>query len=208
MTNFPETQLSLILRLPSSTDQAAWREFAEIYEPFIYRFARRRGLQHSDAQELVQQVMMAVARSVARWQAGDGQPKFRNWLFTIARNQLINFLKSRKPDAGLGGTTQLTHLQQSVDARSLDDPAGDDDYRYEVFLWAASQVKAQIAETTWLAFWKTAVEDLTCAEAARDLQISVGSVYAARSRVLTRLKLEIQRMHLDDDPARAGGAPS
>lgn len=57
----PDTRISLILRLPRSADGAAWREFVELYEPLILRFARARGLQSNDAQELVQRVFVAVA---------------------------------------------------------------------------------------------------------------------------------------------------
>ena len=49
MTTNPETRESLILRLPSAADAQAWREFVDLYEPLIIRFAKRRGLQDADA---------------------------------------------------------------------------------------------------------------------------------------------------------------
>ena len=56
MLHVPETRASLILRLPSRGDAEACAEFTSIYEPFVYRFARRGGLQDADARELVQEV--------------------------------------------------------------------------------------------------------------------------------------------------------
>ena len=90
MPHVPETHASLILRLPSAHDAEAWREFTSIYEPFVYRFARRGGLQDADAKELVQNVMLAVARAIGRWRHDTDRGKFRTWLFRIARNQLID----------------------------------------------------------------------------------------------------------------------
>ena len=57
----------MILRLPSAEDGDAWQEFVSIYEPFVYRFAIRGGLQDADAKELVQNVMLSVAKAVGRW---------------------------------------------------------------------------------------------------------------------------------------------
>jgi len=88
----------LILRLPSHEDADAWREFVAIYEPFIYRFARRSGFQDADARELVQNVLVAVVKAVDRWQADPERGRFRTWLFKIARNQFLDLLR-KKPFA-------------------------------------------------------------------------------------------------------------
>ena len=113
MPQVPETRASLILRLPSAADADAWREFVSIYEPFVYRFARRGGLQDADARELVQNVMLAVARAVGRWRPDANRGKFRTWLFRIARNQLIDVSgKLQRQSAARGSTTMLGLLEQ------------------------------------------------------------------------------------------------
>jgi RNA polymerase sigma-70 factor (ECF subfamily) len=63
----PETRPSLIRRLRDSGDAEAWQEFVAIYQPLVYRLARGKGLQDADAQELVQDVMIAVSGAVENW---------------------------------------------------------------------------------------------------------------------------------------------
>ena len=197
MPQVPETQASLILRLPCAADAEAWSQFVSIYEPFVYRFARRGGLQDADARELVQNVLMSVARAVGRWQPEETRGKFRTWLFRIARNQLLDTLAKRKV-VGQGGTTML---------RALDHlPAGDGGHnkeirlaaRRELFVWAADRVKTSVKEATWQAFWQTAVLEQSPEAVGEELRMSVGAVYIARSRVLTRLRKEIQKWEGDD----------
>lgn len=66
MSRFPETRISLILRLAAAQDVEAWREFTAIYAPAVYATARRRGLQSADAEDFIQELLLAVARAAGR----------------------------------------------------------------------------------------------------------------------------------------------
>jgi RNA polymerase sigma-70 factor (ECF subfamily) len=68
------------------------------------------------------------------------------------------------------------------------------EYEQRLFDWAAEQVRGHFQETTWRAFWMTAVEGRAATEAATELGLSVGAVYIAKSRVMARLRGEIQRI--------------
>lgn len=192
-----DTRESLILRLPSQSDALAWQEFTAIYEPMIYRFARKRGLQDADARELVQNVLVAVARAVERWQPDTEKGRFRSWLFRIARNQLINMVQQRRLDAACGGTDEWISIGQ-IDSPSNGHSQQLADYRRELFRIAAAHVRDCFHETTWEAFWRTSVLEEACETVAHELNISIGAVYIARSRVIHRLKQVIQQWERDD----------
>ena len=200
MSQIPETRASLILRLPSVADAAAWREFISIYEPFVYRFARRGGLQDADARELVQNVMLSVARAVGRWRPDAQRGRFRTWLFKIARNQLFDLTERLRRNSGMAGGSSLfdtLHQRTGHDAWSSEEFRLS--HRRELFRWAADRVRASIKHATWQAFWQTAVEEKTVEDVAQELGISVGAVYIARSRVLSKLRDEVKKWEGDDE---------
>ncbi len=195
----PDTRISLILRLPRSADGAAWREFVELYEPLILRFARRRGLQDADAQDLVQRVFTSVAGAVDRWQPDAARGRFRAWLFRIARNHLINQATLRRRERPVGGSTQIRRLQSEIDERGFDSGDVEIEYRRAVFESAAARVKRLVQPATWSAFWETMVVGRACEVVAEELQMSVGAIYVARSRVVARMRAVAEELEANHD---------
>jgi RNA polymerase sigma-70 factor (ECF subfamily) len=132
-------------------------------------------------------------KSVENWVPQKNGPKFRSWLFTIARNHLINERKKQLRESPVGGITALTDLQliQQASSDSHDESVA---YRKEAILFAASRVRSQMESKTWQAFWKTTIESQSCQLVAQELKMGVASVYAARSRTLRKIREQIQLM--------------
>ncbi len=185
----PETRASLILRLPNAADVSAWEEVVAVYGPFVYRLALRRGLQSADADDLVQEVFGAIAKSVAKWLDRDDRGRFRAWLLRIARNTAVNFLtRPRHRALGVGGEEAARALAELCIPESHLNSEFDLEYRREVFRWAADQVRDTVAETTWQAFCLSHIDACPVKDVAQKLGVSVGTVYVARSRVMSRLQ--------------------
>src|SRR5439155_24559225 len=91
MAEFPFTRASLLLRLRDPQDEAAWREFVQLYAGLVYGYARKQGLQDADAADLTQEVLGAVAGAVARLEYDPNRGAFRNWLFTVVRRKLSDW---------------------------------------------------------------------------------------------------------------------
>jgi RNA polymerase sigma factor (sigma-70 family) len=194
----PDTRESLLIRLHDTADEVAWREFLEIYRPLIYRTARSQGLQEADAEDVVQQVLLAVMGAVGRWKRGEHTGSFRCWLFTITRNLLVNFV-ARQRLRPVGGTSFVQLLEQQPASDEQSRLWVEQEYRAQLFRWAAAQVRPEFQPATWEAFWRTAVGGESIMEVARELKLSVGSIYAARSRVMNRLKRRVRQVEEDTE---------
>jgi RNA polymerase sigma-70 factor (ECF subfamily) len=191
----PTTRHSLVLRLRDREDEAAWAEFLAIYEPLVYALARRKGLQDADARDLCQEVFRAVASAIDRWDPDPAKGKFRAWLFRIARNLLVNFFADQRRHARGTGSTSVQDL---LEARPANDAQTEAEFAAEfkrqAFRWAADQVKHEFSDSTWQAFWKTGVDNRPVGQVARELGLSPGAVYIARSRVLARLRRRVEEL--------------
>src|SRR3984893_13467884 len=137
-----DTKRSLIAKLRDPADTMAWCEFVAIYEPFVCRLARRKGLQDADVHDLCQEVFRAVAGAVDRWDPDRGS--FRGWLSRIARNLLINFVTRRQFQLRGSGATSV---QELLEAQPAVDPSAtalfEAEYRRQLFRWAADEVRGQ-----------------------------------------------------------------
>jgi RNA polymerase sigma-70 factor (ECF subfamily) len=194
MTLTPSTHASLLLRLRDSQDHQAWMEFVSLYEPVVYRLLRHTGLQDADAREVMQELFLAVSRNIERWDpAREGS--FRGWLRRVARNLVINWLKHGQRRMKAGGGSDLQALLELVPA--ADEPTSaefDRELRRALFQRAAEQVRGDVQEATWQAFWETSAAGLTFVETAQKLGMSVGAVRVARCRVLARLRAAVHEL--------------
>lgn len=191
----PQTQPSLMVRLRDSADNEAWVEFTQLYEPLLMRLMTRNGLQESDARDVCQQTLQAVARDIHQWKPDGRDGSFRRWLFRVAKNRVLKFLNSqRKFPIRSGGTSLHLNLQQQPDHKQSISDVFEQEYRERLVVWAAEQIRAEFQPPTWSAFWLTCVEGQPIAEVAEQLGMSVGNVYVARSRIIARLKSRIQQI--------------
>ena len=193
MGETPLTRPTLLLRVRDPLDGDAWRQFLELYAPLVYQFGRRRGLQDADATDLAQTVFASLARDLRRFEYDPARGSFRGWLLVVVRNQLVKQLARERRTAtiGSGGDDSLF---ADLPTRQSDEAVWDEEYERRLFRWAAERVRVDFEERSWQAFWQTAVEGRSAKDVARDLTMSVGAVYTAKSRVLDRMKQAIEEI--------------
>jgi RNA polymerase sigma-70 factor (ECF subfamily) len=183
---------SLLIRLKAH-DQEAWRRFAELYGPEVYRWCRQAGLQPQDAADVSQEVFQAVAVSLGDFRRERPGDSFRGWIWTITRNKLRDAWRhaERQPHEGIGGSDfqrQLAEcLAESEDTDGTDGLTPTD----AVVRRALNMIRPDFEDRSWQAFWRVAVEGHPASEVARDLGTNLNAVYIAKSRVLSRLRAEL-----------------
>lgn len=204
MHRTPETRVSLILRLAQPDDVGAWHEFAEIYTPMLLAAAARKGMQPADCEDVAQEILFSVARSVERFEPDRERAKFRTWLWRIARCRIADYIANgnRQPVPSSGQTELAVTLAPDDQAAILRD------MQVALFRVASEAVRRRVAPATWQAFEMTAIEGETADAAAAVTKLSVGSVYVAKCRVLKLIKDETARLGELEDMQAVASEPS
>ena len=153
MTEFPQTRSSLIAQVQSPEDREAWDQFVLIYRPVIYRLARRRGMQDADAQDLSQDVLIRISKSIKGWVPQEGV-RFRHWLRKVANNAIVTALTKSKPLGIVNGSAAEQILAETPEASAVTSELQDECFR-EQYLRAAAIVKVDVSPATWAAFEQT-----------------------------------------------------
>ena len=180
------------MRIRNPQDRKAWDQFVDIYGPVIHRFVCQQGLQNADALDLTQEVMVSVNQAISCLDYDPHKGKFRGWLYTIVRNKIRNFWRRPKPGVRGSGDTSVNELLQNQTQEDDSLHQWEQEYEQQLYRWAIEQVRDKFRETTWQAFWRTAVKGNQAKDVATDLGISIGAVYIAKNRVVARLKEVIQ----------------
>jgi RNA polymerase sigma-70 factor (ECF subfamily) len=180
------TPVSLLERLRQPGEQAAWARFVKLYTPLLCHWARRLGARGQDVADLVQDVFTVLVQTLPSFKH-DPQKRFRGWLWTITRNKWRE--KGRRcrihsQDAGDGALADLASPE-------ADDGLSDADYRQYLVNRALELMKAEFQPTTWKAFLACIAGDRSAADVGAELGLSIDAVYAAKSRVLRRLRQEL-----------------
>ena len=149
---------------------------------------RKQGLQDADAADLSQEVLAAVAGAVGRLEYDPQRGSFRNWLFTAVRRKLLNWRAARGNKVLGSGDAETHWLLEQCPAPESAEQEWKSEWEQRMFAWACEQVRQDVADVAWQAFWRTAVDGQPGKRVAADLGLTVAAVYLARSRVLARLK--------------------
>jgi RNA polymerase sigma-70 factor (ECF subfamily) len=187
------TRPSLLARIKDARDRQAWAEFVEIYAPLVYGYAQKHGLQDADAADLTQEVLSAVARSAPRLNYDPARGSFRGWLFTVVRNELRDFVASRRRNLPGSGDSEMQRRLEDKPAPEEDEAEHwEREYQRQLFALATEQVRCDFQDATWQAFWLTAIDGQSGKEVACRLGMTTAAVYLAKRRVMTRLKQQIE----------------
>jgi RNA polymerase sigma-70 factor (ECF subfamily) len=191
------TQLTLLNRLRDTRDHEAWHAFVEIYYPVIVGSLRIKGLQLTDAEDVTQQILISVAKSLAQRPHDPDRARFRTWLERITRNAAINALQRVPKDQSSGGTDAILALNAVPEATS-DEAIFDQEHRLQLLRLASKTIECEFEPETWQAFWRTTILGESIETVAQSLGKQVGSIYAARSRIVRRLRQEIERIEAEE----------
>jgi RNA polymerase sigma-70 factor (ECF subfamily) len=176
------TAISLLEQARDTHDLVAWRTLTDLYTPLLHSWLAGAGLQAADRDDVTQRVFEVLVRQLPSFRHNGRTGAFRAWL----RGIVHNFLKEFWRDHSTPATASV--LQELADPNGRLSQLWDQQHDQHVYQGLAALVRAEVTETTWLAFHRTTLEDQPAKRVAEELGLSVNAVLIARSRVLTRLR--------------------
>ncbi len=179
------TPITLLERLSNRWDQEAWARFVELYTPLIFDWCRRTGLQVADAADLTQDVFSKLLLELPEFSYNQ-EKSFRAWLRTLTLN-LWRDRQRRVSTRPLPGNDKLLNDLPAHPPLAMEDK---EYYQYLVNR-ALRCIQVDFQPKTWQAFWQHAILGVRAEDVAKDLGISVASVYCGKLRVLNRLRQEL-----------------
>lgn len=174
-------------RLRQPNQEAAWQRFVELYAPLIFHWARAEGMSVDEAADLVQDVLTLLIVKLPEFQY-DPRQRFRGWLRTITANKVRDHQRRQTKQPAMGIDATLEHIA-SEPASTLSEDA---EYYEFVLHRALELMQAEFRNETWQACWRLVVDGQSALDVAQELGLSLNSVYLAKSRVLHRLREELQ----------------
>ena len=214
-----ETRPSLLKRLKSGDDNESWLEFYKIYGGLIRFFATKAGLTVDEAEEVVQETAIGVARRLPEFTYDPKVCRFKTWLLNLVRWRIQDQIRKR-PKVGqascLSGAGETPALRSDDTASTptierIPDPAipefgaeWDAAWEKNLLAQALERVREKIDDRQFQVFDLCVAKGWPAADVAQTLGISVARVYLAKHRVSTLLKTEVQRLEKIAERLRKG----
>lgn len=179
------TSLTLLQRVKTASDSSAWKRFVELYGPLLVRWAQQAGQSESDAADTVQDIFVVLLRELPGFTYDQQRKNFRGWLKTLVINKVRDKQRKKSPD--VISDSHLQELEQSAEFDAL----AEAEYQQMLITQALRVMKADFEEKSWQACWETTVHERSAKEVAAQLGMTEAAVFAAKSRVLRRLREEL-----------------
>jgi RNA polymerase sigma-70 factor (ECF subfamily) len=196
------THWTLVRRLKDLQDQESWKEFFNTYWKLIYSAGTQSGLSDTEAQEVVQETVITVAKTINRFKADPAAGSFKGWLLQVTKSRIIDQIRKRPPAGRFHDherrpdeTTRTSALDRVPDPKSLDlDARWNEDWQKNLVDAAIQHVKDEVNPKHYKIFYLLVIKKLPAREVAQALRVNRAQVYLAKSRVSALIKKEVRRL--------------
>lgn len=191
------TRTTLLARLKDWDDQRSWQEFFDIYWPLIYQFARKGGLTDAEAQDVVQETMMAVSKQMPRFAYNPALGSFKGWLLTQTRWRMVDQFRKRGPvhPRKAEATDRTDSVERIPDDRIPDpDEIWETEWQKNILAAALGRVKQQLDPRKFQIFDFYVTREWPPEKVAQTFNVAVNQVYLVKNRVTEMLRREVERL--------------
>jgi RNA polymerase sigma-70 factor (ECF subfamily) len=186
------TRRSLLSRLRDLGDDASWRVFFDTYWRLIYNVARKSGLADADAQDVVQDAVISVARKLPEFRYDPSKGSFKQWLLLITRRRIHDHLRRSYRSGLLASVAETQNVELSESPEPGPDAqieaAWESEWRQTLLRAALARVRQRCSPKHYQVFDCCVLQELPAAQVARMLGLNSAQVYLAKYRVSLAVK--------------------
>jgi RNA polymerase sigma-70 factor (ECF subfamily) len=186
-----ETHLSLLHRATAG-DEAAWAKMVALYQPLISGWLQRHAVPRQEAADLTQEVLAVVVRELGAFSHAGHPGSFRGWLRTITANRARAFLRGAERERAAGGDSVLGIIEQLEDPHSQVTGAWNAEHDAHVVRQILKLIETDFEPATVRIFHRLVLDEARASEVAAEMGMTAAAVYAAKSRVLQRVRQEAE----------------
>ena len=193
-SGIPLTRRSLLGRLKDWHDQDSWQEFSKIYERLILDSALKAGLTNVEAQEVVQETLLSVAKKIAGFNYDANAGSFRSWLLQITRRRIVDQFRKRRPQTQTASDA-ATNLEQ------IPDPGGqgfealwNEEWHVALLDMARAFVRRRVGARQYRMFELYVLQQQPMRVVTKTLNVNAAQVYMAKYRISQLLKREMKQL--------------
>lgn len=194
------THASLLERLKDLDDQESWQQFYTTYRKLIFSFAVRHGLSTAEAEDVVQETVISVARNLPGYHYEPERCSFKAWLFNLTLWRIRDQIRKRHPredsiegrPGESGGSGVAEYLARAEADRAAE--LWEDEWRKDVLERALARVRGKVDEKQFQIFDLYALQHWPAHRVARDFRVSLAWVYVIKHRISSLVRKEIQHM--------------
>lgn len=198
------TRATLIERLKDWQDHSSWQVFFDTYANLIYGVAIRGGLTRLEAQDVVQETMLAVARNMPTFKYDPALGSFKYWLLNMTRWRIRDQFRKRLPveeDQETAASQTATDAdgdeaegEEAIPTSSDLDKIWDAEWENNLLEAAITKAKRHLDPQQYQIFDFCVNKEWPPEKVAVIFSIPVGQVYMAKHRVAEKIKLEVERL--------------
>jgi len=197
-------------RLRDGPKGDSWEVFFETYWRLIYTVARKQGLEEAEAEDVVQDTVVAVTQAIARFRSR-GPGSFKGWLLTITRRKVADCFRQRlpvvTPATGTNGSRMTTFLSSQADPESGWDRLWEEEWQRNILAVALERIKQDSRPNQFEMFRRYVVLNEPAKAIAAAFDVPVSQVYMAKLRLGPRFRREVRRLRRAEDAAAGEWEP-
>ena len=180
-----ETTRSSVIRAVADTEnEAAWQRFFDLYAGFVFSIARSKGLNDTDADDIVQMVFADLARNLPSFKYDREKGRFRSYLAALVKWRVIDRLKAVRRDAEL----KAGFMEEVKETGQRDEEFADREWKAVAMDHALRRIKSSVRPEHYAAFVASTVEGQDTETVMKLYKLSRDNLYQIRKRLSERLR--------------------